>query len=236
MNYFGINPDSFNAYAMKHMGISSYQLQQWDAVQNKLYVQGAFYTPTITETSTQNMMQISVFDKMAQERILFIGGVVNDIMSTVVSAQLMYMDSMNSNDITLYVDSPGGSVKSGLTIYDTAQYIDSDIVTVCTGMGASMGSILTGMGTKGKRFILPNARIMIHQVSSGAEGHIDDMRISFNEGVKYNDKLFDLLAEFTGKTKEQILIDANRDMWLDANAAVEYGIVDGVIKHKTPRP
>lgn len=232
MQYFGFNPDGFNNYAIKHMGVSSYQLNQWEILQQKLYVNSGFYTPNITETSTKHMLQLSVFDKMAQDRILFIGGVVNDMMSTVVSAQLMYMDSVNTNDITLNIDSPGGSVKSGLTIYDVANYIESDIATICTGMGASMGSILTGMGTKGKRFILPNARIMLHQVSSGASGHVEDMGISYAEAVKYNDKLFQMLSDFTGKPKEIILQDANRDLWLDAESSVEYGIVDGIIKSK----
>lgn len=232
MHYFGFNPDSFQNYATKHWGISSYEFEQYEKVQNKLYVQGAFYTPNIIETSTRNMTQLSIFDKMAQDRILYIGGVVNDTMSTVVTAQLMYMDNLIEEDITLYIDSPGGSVKSGLTIYDIVQYINSDTITVCTGMGASMGSILTGMGTKGKRFILPNARIMIHQVSSGAEGHVKDMNISFNEAIKYNDLLFGMLAEFTGKTKEEILAVAERDLWLNAQESVDFGIVDGIIRSK----
>ena len=128
--------------------------------------------------------------------------------------------------------SPGGSVKSGLSIVDVMNYVSSDIVTVNTGMAASMGSILLGAGTKGKRFTLPNSRVMLHQVSTGASGNIQDIRRSIAEGEKYNDKLFSMLGDFTNKTPEQVLKDAERDFWMDGEEALAYGIVDGIITNK----
>jgi ATP-dependent Clp protease protease subunit len=153
-------------------------------------------------------------------------------MSTVVQAQLMFLDNLEVKDITLHVDTPGGSVKSGLSIVDVINYVKSDIVTVNTGMAASMGSILLGSGTKGKRYSLPNSRVMLHQVSTGASGNIQDIRRSIAEGEKYNTKLFGLLGQYCDKTPEQVLEDASRDLWLDAEEAKEYGIIDDIITTK----
>jgi ATP-dependent Clp protease protease subunit len=153
-------------------------------------------------------------------------------MSTVVQAQLMFLDNVETRDITMHVDSPGGSVKSGLSIVDVMNYISSDISTINTGMAASMGSILLGNGTKGKRFSLKNSRVMLHQVSSGAQGHIKDMEISIAEAKKYNELLFTMLGDFCGKTKEQVIEDCNRDNWLNSEEALAYGIIDGVITKK----
>ena len=175
---------------------------------------------------------MDVFSRLMMERILWVAGVVNDAMSTVVQAQLLYLDSIDDGDITMYVDSPGGSVKSGLSMVDTMNFITSDVATMNTGMAASMGSILLGAGTKGKRSSLPNSKVMLHQVSSGAQGHVKDMEISMAETKKYNTKLFGMLSEYTGKTPEQVLIDADRDLWLDADEALEYGIIDEVARKK----
>jgi ATP-dependent Clp protease protease subunit len=144
----------------------------------------------------------------------------------------MFLDNLEVKDITLHVDTPGGSVKSGLSIVDVINYVKSEIITVNTGMAASMGSILLGAGTKGKRYSLPNSRVMLHQVSTGASGNIQDIRRSIAEGEKYNDKLFNMLGEFTNKTPEQVLQDAERDFWMDGEEALAYGIVDGVITNK----
>ena len=163
------------------------------------------------------------------DRILWVAGPVNDSMSTVVQAQLMFLDNINNKTITIHVDSPGGSVKSGLSMVDVMNYISSDISTINTGMAASMGSILLGAGTKGMRYSLPNSRVMLHQVSSGASGHVEDLKISLTEALKYNDKLFTMLGEYCGKTKEQVLSDCNRDNWLNAEEALDYGIIDGIV-------
>jgi ATP-dependent Clp protease protease subunit len=153
-------------------------------------------------------------------------------MSTVVQAQLMFLDNVEERDITMHIDSPGGSVKSGLSMVDVMNYIASDVSTINTGMAASMGSILLGNGEKGKRFSLKHSKVMLHQVSSGAQGHVEDIKISLAEAVKYNDELFTMLGNYCGKTKAQVLKDCNRDNWLTADEALKYGIIDGIIENK----
>ena len=187
-------------------------------------------TPYILEEREMRAVSMSVFDRLMMERIIWCAGPVNDRMSTIVQAQLMFLDQLSNGDITIHVDSPGGSVKSGLSMVDVMNYVKSDIITINTGMAASMGSILLGNGTKGKRFSLPNSKVMLHQVSAGAQGHVEDMKISIAEAEKYNDKLFQLLADFCGKTKKRVLADCNRDNWLDATEALKYGIIDEIIE------
>ena len=228
MNY----TNEFRDYAIKHMGVSSLEFFQWEQLQEKLYGANASLTPYILEERELRVTQMDIFSRMMMDRILWLAGPVNDRMSTVVQAQLMFLDNLNVNDITLYIDSPGGSVKSGLSIVDVVDYVNSDIVTVNTGMAASMGSILLGCGTKGKRFSLRHSRVILHQVSTGASGNIQDIRRSIAEGEKYNDRLFELLGEYTGKDKKQVLEDASRDLWLNAEEAKAYGIIDDVIINK----
>jgi ATP-dependent Clp protease protease subunit len=195
----------------------------------------ASLTPYILEEREMRVTQMDIFSRLMMDRIIWLAGPVNDRMSTVVQAQLMFMDNLEVRDITLHVDSPGGSVKSGLSIVDVMNYISSDIVTINTGMAASMGSILLGAGTKGKRYMLPNSRVMLHQVSTGASGNIQDIRRSIAEGEKYNDKLFGLLGQYTDKDPKQVMEDASRDLWLDAEEALAYGIVDGIITTKAKK-
>ena len=225
----------FKDYATKHMGISGMQFHYWEQMQNSLYnnvnVQSSL-TPYILEERELRATQMDIFSRLMMDRILWVAGPVNDRMSTVVQAQLMFLDNIETRDITMHVDSPGGSVKSGLSIVDVMNYISSDISTINTGMAASMGSILLGNGTKGKRFSLKNSRVMLHQVSSGAQGHIKDMEISIAEAKKYNELLFTMLGDFCGKTKEQVIEDCNRDNWLNSEEALAYGIIDGVITKK----
>lgn len=225
----------FQNYATKHMGISGMQFHYWEQLQNGIYgnvnVQSSL-TPYILEERELRVTQMDIFSRLMMDRILWLAGPVNDRMSTVVQAQLMFLDNLEVKDITLHVDSPGGSVKSGLSIVDQMNYVSSDIITVNTGMAASMGSILLGAGTKGKRYSLPSSRVMLHQVSTGASGNIQDIRRSIAEGEKYNTKLFTLLGEYTDKSPEQVLEDANRDLWLDAEEAKAYGIIDGIITKK----
>lgn len=225
----------FQSYATKHMGVSGMQFHYWEQLQNGIYanvnVQSSL-TPYILEERELRVTQMDIFSRLMMDRILWLAGPVNDRMSTVVQAQLMFLDNLEVKDITLHVDSPGGSVKSGLSIVDQMNYVSSDIITVNTGMAASMGSILLGAGTKGKRYSLPSSRVMLHQVSTGASGNIQDIRRSIAEGEKYNTKLFSLLGEYTDKSPEQVLEDANRDLWLDAEEAKAYGIIDGIITKK----
>jgi ATP-dependent Clp protease protease subunit len=223
----------FKDYATKHMGISQCQFQAWEDIQNRIYGPSASLTPYILEEREMRATQIDIFSRLMMDRIIWLAGPVNDRMSTVVQAQLMFLDNLEVQNITLHIDTPGGSVKSGLSIVDVMNYVSSDITTVNTGMAASMGSILLGAGTKGKRFTLPNSRVMLHQVSTGAQGNIQDIRRSIAEGEKYNDKLFKMLGEFTNKTPEQVLSDSDRDFWMDSEEALAYGIVDGIITKKT---
>lgn len=190
-------------------------------------------TPYILEERQLNVAQIDVFSRLMLERIVWAAGEVNDNMSTIMQAQLMFLDSVDNSDITLHIDSPGGSVKSGLSIIDVMDYIDSDIRTINTGMAASMGSVLLGAGTKGKRSSLKFSRTMLHQSSGGAGGNIQDARITFIEWEKINNLLFDLLGQYCDKDPEQIKQDSSRDLWLSAQETLDYGLIDQVILKKS---
>jgi len=216
----------FSLYA-KDRGISSLNLHRYNkGLESSL-------TPYILEERQMNVAQMDVFSRLMMERIIWVAGVVNDYMSTIVQAQLMFLDSVDSNDITMHIDSPGGSVKSGLSMVDVMDYIHSDIRTINTGMAASMGSILLGAGTKGKRSSLRFSKTMLHQSSGGFEGNIQDATISMAEWNKTNDLLFELLGGYCGKTAEQVKQDAQRDFWLSAQEAVNYGIIDEVVVKKS---
>ena len=225
----------FKDYATKHMGISSMEFYYWEQLQNRLYGPSASLTPYVLEERELRVTQIDIFSRMMMDRIIWLAGPVNDRMSTVVQAQLMFLDNLEKKDITLHVDSPGGSVKSGLSIVDVMDYVSSDIVTINTGMAASMGSILLGAGTKGKRCSLRFSRVMLHQVSTGAYGNIQDIKISIKEGEKYNEILFGLLGEYTNKDPKQVMEDSQRDFWLSSEEALAYGIIDKVISTKPKR-
>lgn len=225
MNY----TKEFEDYAVKHLGISSVDLFDWERLQEKLYGVNASLTPYVLEERQMRVTQIDIFSRMMMDRIIWLAGPVNDRMSTVVQAQLMFLDNLQTKDITLHIDSPGGSVKSGLSIVDVMDYISSDISTINTGMAASMGSILLGAGTKGKRYSLRFSRVMLHQVSTGASGNIQDVERSIAEGKKYNTLLFDLLGKYTNKDPKQVLEDASRDLWLNAEESKAYGIIDDIV-------
>ncbi len=231
--------NEFRDYAIKHMGISSMEFYQWEQMQERLYgsnaalmVPSASLTPYILEERELRATQMDIFSRLMMDRIIWLAGPVNDRMSTIVQAQLMFLDNLEQKDITLHVDSPGGSVKSGLSIVDVMDYISSDCITINTGMAASMGSILLGAGTKGKRYSLRFSRVMLHQVSTGASGNIQDIRRSIAEGEKYNDILFGLLGQYTDKDPKQVMEDASRDLWLNADEAKAYGIIDNIITNK----
>lgn len=212
----------FGLYGRDH-GISSLDLHRYNQrIENSL-------TPYILEERQMNVTVMDVFSRLMMERIIWVAGEVNDHMSVVTQAQLMFLDSLDNNDITMHIDSPGGSVKSGLSMVDVMDYIKSDIRTINTGMAASMGSVLLGAGTRGKRGSLRFSRTMLHQSSGGAGGNIQDARITFAEWEKINDTLFDLLGGYCGKTAEQVKLDASRDLWLGAQEALDYGIIDEII-------
>lgn len=216
----------FQNYYTKHLGKGSLDLYNFsNQIQSSM-------TPYILEEREMRATQIDIFSRLMRDRIIWVAGPVDDRMSTIVQAQLMFMDNSDKTDITMHIDSPGGSVKSGLSMVDVMNYISCDIRTVNTGMAASMGSILLGAGTKGKRSSLKFSRTMLHQSSGGAVGNIQDAEITMREWTKLNDILFGLLGEYCDKDPEQVKIDASRDLWLDSEQALEYGIIDEIVKTK----
>lgn len=216
----------FEKYYVKHLGKGSLDIHNYsNNIESSL-------TPYILEERELRATQIDIFSRLMRDRLLWVAGGVDDRMSTVVQAQLMFLDSVESTDITMHIDSPGGSVKSGLSIVDVMDYISCDIRTVNTGMAASMGSVLLGAGTKGKRSSLRFSKTMLHQTSGGAGGNIQDARINFQEWEKVNKILFKLLGSYCGKDADQVEKDATRDFWLSAEEAVEYGIIDEIVVPK----
>ena len=189
-------------------------------------------TPYILEEREMRATQIDIFSRLMRDRILWVAGQVDDRMSTIVQAQLMFLDNTDKADIIMHIDSGGGSVKSGLSMVDVVTYIACDIRTVNTGMAASMGSVLLGAGTKGKRSSLRFSRTMLHQSSGGFHGNIQDAEIDMKEWTKINKTLFDLLGEYCGKSAKQVMKDASRDLWLDSQEALDYGIIDEIVKTK----
>ncbi len=218
----------FDLYS-KGLGISSLNMDYYKKLQQSVSP-NASMTPYVLEERQMNVTQIDVFSRLMLERIIWVAGEVNDHMSTIVQAQLMFLDSIDNNTITMHIDSPGGSVKSGLSMVNVMKYIKSNIRTINTGMAASMGSVLLGAGTKGMRAALEDSETMLHQSSGGAVGNIQDAQITMEQWVKKNDRLFYLLGKFCGKDPEIVKSDASRDLWLDADSAKEYGIIDEVIK------
>lgn len=220
MTYRDIN--DFGLFA-KDKGISGMNLHY----ANKL-VESSM-TPYILEERSLNVTQMDVFSRLMMDRILWVAGGVNDQMASIVQAQLLFLDNIDDSDISMYIDSPGGSVKAGLSMVDVMDYVKSDIATVNAGMAASMGSVLLGAGTKGKRASLRFSQTMLHQSSGGAVGNIQDAEISMAEWRKVNQQLFDLLGGYCDKDPEIVKNDATRDFWLSAAEAKDYGIIDEVI-------
>jgi len=216
----------FSKYAMSDYNLSSSNMDYY-----KKQIEASM-TPYILEERSLNVTQMDIFSRLLADRIQWVAGGVNDNMSTVVQAQLMFLDNVSNEDITLHIDSPGGSVKSGLSMVDVMEYIKSDIRTINTGMAASMGSVLLGAGTKGKRSSLKHSRTMLHQSSGGFSGNIQDAEVDWQEWKKINQELFELLGKYCGKTAAKVKKDATRDFWLTADEAVEYGIIDEVINGK----
>lgn len=215
------NKSDFNKFATSRIGISSMYLEDFQSSM----------TPHILEERPTRANLMSVFDRLMQDRIIWVAGPIDEGMSQVIQAQLIYLSNSDSKkEITMHLDTPGGSVKSGLSIVDVMDYIPNDIRTINTGMAASMGSVLLGAGTKGKRMSLRFSQTMLHQSSGGVRGNIQDARISMIEWEKVNNLLFDLLGGYCGKDPKQVKEDASRDLWLSAEEALEYGIIDEIVK------
>jgi ATP-dependent Clp protease protease subunit len=220
----------FNKYATKHLGINENTIKSYQELQSIAPNVSASVTPTIIEERQLNVAVMSVFDRLMMDRIIWCAGPVNDRMAITVQAQLLYLSQQDpKKTITMHIDSPGGSVKSGLSMVDVMNYISAPIQTINTGMAASMGSVLLGAGTKGMRASLPHSRTMLHQSSGGAGGNIQDARIQFEEWEKINKTLFELLGKYCGKTAKRVEKDSQRDLWLSSKEALDYGIIDEVI-------
>ena len=186
--------------------------------------------PVVIDKDINGERSYDIFSRLLKERIIFISGEINDSMANSVIAELLYLDSINHNDISLYINSPGGVITSGMAIYDTMNFIKSDVSTICIGMAASMAAFLLSSGTIGKRYILPNADVMIHQPLGGAEGQATDIKIASDRIINLRSKINKILAKNTGKSISKITKDTERDNYLDAEAALQYGIVDKIIK------
>ena len=215
----------FEKYATRHRGISSTTMAKYtSAINNSL-------TPYIVEERQLNVAQMDVFSRLMMDRIIFLGCPINDEVANIIQAQLLFLDSNGyDTDISLYINSPGGEVYAGLGIYDTMQTISSDVHTICTGLAASMASILLAAGTRGKRSALPHSRVMIHQPMGGVQGQASDIEITAKEILKIKDELYQILADHTGKTFKQIVKDADRDYWMSAEDALQYGMIDEIVK------
>ncbi len=221
MNY----GDEFKKYATNHHGINSLY---YEKMMSAMYPVGL--TPNIIEERQLNAVAMDVFSRLMMDRIIFLGTGINDQVANIVQAQLLFLESAdNSKDISIYINSPGGSVYAGLGMYDTMQFIKPDVATICTGMAASMGAVLMCAGEKGKRSALPHSRIMIHQPMSGTQGQVSDMEIAVNETIKVRDELYNILAKHSGKTFDEIKTDSDRDYWMTAKEAKAYGMVDEVL-------
>ncbi len=221
------NPNEFYKYATRHAGISSADLERYMRT-SVPDING--FTPQVIEERQMNVVGMDVFSRLMMDRIIFLGVPVNDYVANVIQAQLLFLESTdNKRDIQMFINSPGGSVISGLGIYDTMQYVSPEIGTICTGLAASMGAVLLCAGTKGKRTCLPHSRVMIHQPSGGMQGQFSDMEISYKLIKGMRNELYEIMAKHTGKTFEQIEKDSDRDNWMTANEAKEYGLVDEVL-------
>lgn len=220
--------NEFNKYATKHAGISSLNLHKYANAITSNYI-----SPTIIEERQMNIASMDVFSRLMMDRIIFLGLPIDDYVANIIQAQLLFLESTDpSKDIQIYFNSPGGSVYAGLGIYDTMQYISPDISTTCTGMAASMAAVLLCAGTAGKRSALKHSRIMIHQPMGGAQGQVSDIEITFNEITKLKSELYQILANHSGKTLEQITKDSDRDYWMTSTEAKEYGMIDKVLQRQ----
>lgn len=216
--------NDFSKYALRHRGISSLTMHRYQSL-----VSG-YISPTIIEERQLNVAQMDVFSRLMMDRIIFLGVPIYDDVANIIQAQLLFLESVNSSkDIQIYINSPGGSVYAGLGIYDTMQYIGSDVATICTGMAASMGAVLLCAGKEGKRTALQHSRILIHQPMGGAEGQASDIEITAREIQKLKKELYEIIAKHSKKDYDTIWKDADRDFWMTSEEAKAYGMIDEVL-------
>ncbi|AFC26055.1 ClpP family protease [Saprospira grandis] len=229
--------NEFKKYAVKHLNMDSLHLEQYAQQSTRGMMpripQIGNFTPNVIEERQMNVAAVDVFSRLMMDRIIFLGVGINDYVANVVQAQLLFLESTDpKRDVQIFVNSPGGSVIAGLGIYDTMQYIAPDVATICTGLAASMGAVLLAAGEKGKRSCLPHSRVMIHQPLGGMQGQVSDMEISYKLIKELQKELYDILASHTGQPYDVIEKDCDRDNWMRANAAKEYGLVDEVLSRQ----
>ena len=219
--------NDFLKFSTRHLGLNSMHVEQ------VMRDSAGYISPSILEERQLNVTQMDVFSRLMMDRIIFLGTEVNDYTANVIQAQLLYLDSTDTDkDISIYLNTPGGSVYAGLGIYDTMQFIKSDVSTICTGMAASMGAVLLVAGAEGKRAALPHSRIMIHQPMGGAQGQASDMEITVKEILKLKTELYQIIADHSHNTLERITADSDRDYWMNAQEALAYGMIDRVYTKK----
>ena len=217
----------FKKYAVRGCGLSSMTLDRFERATD------AYINPTIIEERKLNVASMDVFSRLMMDRIIFLGVPIDDDVANIIQAQLLFLASTDPGaDISLYINTPGGQVTSGLAIYDTMQLVEPDVATICTGMAASMGSVLLCAGAKGKRSCLPHSRVLIHQPLGGAQGQASDIMIAAKEIEKTRKELYDIISEHSGQPYDKVFADADRDYWMTAKEALEYGMVDEILSKK----
>jgi ATP-dependent Clp protease, protease subunit len=216
--------NDFRKYATGHLGMSGSRIDSYQSLLN------SYISPTIIEERQLNIASMDVFSRLMMDRIIFLGLGIDDYVANIVQAQLLYLESADpSKDIQIYINSPGGSVHAGLGIYDTMQYIGSDVATICTGMAASMAAIILAAGARGKRSGLTHSRMMIHQPMGGAQGPVADIEITVREIIKLKKELYEIIAYHTGNEYEKVEKDSDRDYWMTSEEAKKYGMIDEVL-------
>ena len=218
--------NDFRKYATKHLGMNG---MVFDDV---MKAQAHYLNPYILEERQLNVTQMDVFSRLMMERIIFLGTEIDDYTANTLQAQLLYLDSVDTKDISIYINSPGGSVTAGLGIYDTMQFISSEVATICTGMAASMAAVLLVSGQEGKRQALPHSRVMIHQPLGGVQGQASDIEIEAREIQKFKKELYKIISEHSHTPYEKVWQDSDRNYWMDAEEAKEYGMIDSILVRK----
>ena len=217
----------FEKYARNHCGISSLKLHDFQSVS------ASYVSPTIIEERQLNVATMDVFSRLMMDRIIFLGAPIYDDAANIIQAQLLFLESVDpEKDIQIYINSPGGSVSAGLGIYDTMQLVNSDVATICTGLAASMGAVLLTAGAKGKRSALPHSRVMIHQPLGGAQGQASDIEIEAREIMKMKKELYTIISNHSHQTYDKVWQDSDRNYWMTAEEAKEYGMIDTVLTRK----
>lgn len=217
--------NDFRNYAVNHLGMNGLALDQYTGAVNNSLI-----SPTIIEERKLNVAQMDVFSRLMMDRIIFLGDQIDDYTANVIQAQLLYLDSADpGKDVSIYINSPGGSVYAGLGIYDTMQYIQSDVTTICTGMAASMAAVLLVAGQKGKRYALKHSRVMIHQPMGGIQGQASDIEITAREIQKLKQELYNIISEHSGQPYDKVYADSDRDYWMTSAEAKDYGMIDKVL-------